>query len=229
MRIEVDESAIARQPQKAATRDRFEGILREAEALLLEHGINGFSIPILADRLGYTRASIYRFFPTPYSVLNELSSRHFEDLTQRIRGLASECADMAWQDLLAELIRFAASYFNDRPAARLLMLGGALTDLSFSVQEQTNQSLGQVIRTQLAAHGLDLPEEPDRAWIAVGIVDGVLRHSQFRYGRVTAACCDEAVRAMVSYLSPPADRPRAGAVSAPATPSAPRSAGSPPP
>ena len=202
VRIEIDEHATARQPQKRATRDRVEGILREAEAILLAEGINGFSIPMLAARLGYTRASIYRFFPTPYAVINKLSLRYFDDLSERVKHLARVHTEMGWQDLLALLIRFSAIYYNERPAARLLMLGGALTDMSFSVQEQTNQDLGNMIRVLLQDRGLTLASEPDRASIAVGIIDGILRHSQYRYGRVTDECCEEAIRASIAYLLP---------------------------
>lgn len=201
VRIEVDEQATARSPQKRATRDRVEGILREAEAILLTEGINGFSIPVLAARLGYTRASIYRFFPTPYAVINKLSLRYFDDLSERVKHLSRLHPEMAWQDLLALLIRFATIYYNERPAARLLMLGGALTDMSFSVQEQTNRDLGNMVRLLLQERGITLASEPDRAAIAVGIIDGILRHSQYRYDRVTDACCEEAIRASTSYLT----------------------------
>jgi AcrR family transcriptional regulator len=202
VRIAIDENATARQPQKAATQERFDGILREAEAILLADGINGFSIPVLAERLGYTRASIYRFFPTPYAVINKLSLRYFDDLSEKIQNLITEHPELGWQDVLVRAIRFAAEYYNNKPAARILMLGGALTDVSFSVQEQTNQNLGNTIRAMLEERDISLSTEPDRAWIAVGIIDGILRHSQYRYGHVTDACCEEAIRASVAYLTP---------------------------
>jgi hypothetical protein len=76
-----------------------------------------------------------------------------------------------------------------------------VTDQNFRVQEETNEQLGRVFRALFQARGIDLPKKPDVAWIAVDIVDGVLRHSQYRYGRITVACRDEAVRAATSYLA----------------------------
>jgi hypothetical protein len=107
---------------------------------------------------------------------------------------------------LARVLQFAADYYNARPVARILLLGGPVTDQSFRIQEQTNEQLGQLFRALFQMRGIDLPKEPDLAWIAVDIVDGVLRHSQYRHDRITDACREEAVRAVVAYLEPYAER-----------------------
>jgi AcrR family transcriptional regulator len=201
MATRLDQRAVARLPTKRPSRERFQGILDEAEKLLLEHGLNGFSIPILAERLGYTRASIYFFFPTPYAVLNELSRRYFQDSCKQVMEFARARDEMSWRELMARAIHFGADYYNQRPVARMLLLGGTSTDQNFLIQEETNQQLGQVFRTLFHVRGIDLPTEPDAAWIVVDIVDGVLRHSQYRYNRITDGCRDEAVRAATSYLA----------------------------
>src|SRR5207244_1726842 len=98
-------------------------------------------------------------------------------------------------------------YYNARPVARILLLGGPVTDQNFRIQEQTNEELGKVFRALFKERGIELPKEPDVAWIAVDIVDGVLRHSQYRHGRITNACRDEALRAVIAYFEHYADRP----------------------
>jgi AcrR family transcriptional regulator len=206
MQPKLDRRALARQPIKPPSRARFEGILDEAEQLLLEQGLNGFSIPALAERLGYTRASIYHFFPTPYALLNELSRRYFQESSTQVMGVARGWDELPWRELLARMLQFAADYYNARPVARILLLGGPVTDQSFRIQEQTNEEIGRVLRAIFQMRGIDLPEEPDVAWIAVDIVDGVLRHSQYRHDHITDACRDEAVCAVVAYLEPYAKR-----------------------
>jgi AcrR family transcriptional regulator len=201
MEQKLDERALARQPTKLPSRARFEGVLDEAEKLLLEQGLNGFSIPVLAERLGYTRASIYHFFPTPYAMLNELSHRYFKESSTLIIELAQGFGGLAWGELIARVVSFAAEYYNARPIARMLLLGGPVTDQSFRIQEQTNEQLGAMIHTEFQKRGFVLPKEPDAAWITVDIADGILRHSQYRYDRITDQCRDEAVYAMTAYLA----------------------------
>jgi AcrR family transcriptional regulator len=203
-----DQRAVARLPTKAPSRIRFQGILDEAERLIAECGLGGFSIPALAERLGYTRASIYHFFPTPYAVLNELSRRYFQESAALIMEFARARELLTWRELLDQVMTFTADYYNQRTAARILLLGGAIADQNHLVAEETNQQLGELFRILFQMRGVDLPKEPDVAWILVDIVDSVLRHSQHRYRRITDECRDEALRAATAYVSFYADAPR---------------------
>lgn len=207
MPTKLDQRAVARQPIKLPSRARFEGVLDAAEQLLLEQGFNGFSIPSLAERLGYTRASIYHFFPTPHALLNELSRRYYEESSKQVMAVALASSGLPWRDVMEQVLKFAADYYNARPVARMLLLGRLMTDENFNIQEQTNQQLGQLFRGLFQARGIELPQEPDVGWIAVDIVDGILRHSQYRYDRITDSCRDEALRAVTAYLAPYAAAP----------------------
>lgn len=80
----------ARAPQQLRGKARFEKILAEAEQVLLAKGISGFSIPELAERLAYTRTSIYHFFPTPYAVLNELTRRYLIKLEEHVEAAVQQ-------------------------------------------------------------------------------------------------------------------------------------------
>lgn len=201
MSTTLDRRAVARQPIKPPSRARFQGVLDAAEQLILEQGLNAFSIPAVAERLGYTRASIYHFFPTPHALLNELSRRYYEESSTVIMELARASRELPWKALLERLLQVAAAYYNARPVARMLLLGRLMTDENFNIQEQTNQRLGQLFRSLFQERGIELPNEPDAAWIAVDIVDSILRHSQYRHDRIIDSCRDEALRAVVAYLS----------------------------
>ncbi len=196
----LDERAVARKPRLPKTIARLNGILDEAEKVILELGLEGFSIPILAARLDYTRASIYRFFPTPHAILNELSLRYFDESAERVAEVASESVDLPWRELVTKLVHFITDYYNEKPIARILLLGGAVTDKTFRIQEITNQRLGQALRLLLEMRGLQAPTEPDVAWLAVDLSDAIMRHSNYRYGRITEAYRDEVIRATVAYL-----------------------------
>ncbi len=198
--------ALPRQPLQQRAKERFERVLEEAEALLLQQGLAGFSIPVLAQRLDYPRASIYKFFPTPYAVFNELLRRYLERLEQALyRNSAPLIGRLSWREAATALVTDAAEFHNANPVARLLILGGPVSDESYRAQEITIQHLGGLTRRLFATTGVLLPQQPDVATLAVDIGTTCFRHSVFLHGEITPAYRDEAAYAMVSYLSRYAD------------------------
>jgi AcrR family transcriptional regulator len=203
----LSQDALPRQPHQQRAKDRFERVLEEAEVLLLEAGLNGFSIPLLAERLGYPRATIYKFFPTPYAVFNELLRRCLARLEETlVREAAPVVArNLPWREAARLLVTHAAAFHNADPVARLLILGGPVSDESYRAQEITIQHLGSLTRRLFDTVGVNLPQEPDVATLAIDIGTTCFRHSVFLHGAITPAYRDEAVYAMVAYLSRYAD------------------------
>ncbi|SFF55768.1 transcriptional regulator, TetR family [Fontimonas thermophila] len=198
----LDPLAIARQPTQRRARARFERILAEAEKLLTEAGLSGFSIPLLAERLGYPRGSIYAYFPTPYAILNELVARHLAALETLFDAQAQRLRSLGWREGIAAAIDIGVAYHNRHPAARILILGGAVTDASFRAQEQTHRRLGELAR-RVWGHEMDLPErEPEAATLAVDIGMACFRRSFYAHGRITPAYRNAAIAAMIGFLEP---------------------------
>lgn len=208
MNLALKEGVIARQPQRLRTRARFDQVLDAAEAQLLDEGVSAFSIPALADRLGYTRASIYKFFPTPYAVLNELVQRQLSQLETRLAHSVSSTMKQPWPLAMKAAIVEAVAFYNANPLARLLILGGPATHDSYRALELTIQRLGVLVRQLLEPRSIHLPASPDVATLLVEIGTGCFRVSQFLHGRITPAYRDEAVKAMGAYLSLYAGLPR---------------------
>jgi AcrR family transcriptional regulator len=203
----LSSDALPRRPLQQRAKERFERVLEEAETLLLEAGLGGFSIPLLAERLGYPRATIYKFFPTPYAVLNELLGRCLARLEQAlVREAAPVVAQgLPWREAAQLLVTHAAAFHNANPVARLLILGGPVSDESYRAQEITIQHLGSLTRRLFDTVGVKLPQEPDVATLAIDIGTTCFRHSVFLHGEITPAYRDEAVYAMLAYLSRYAD------------------------
>ncbi|MFP5305431.1 MAG: TetR/AcrR family transcriptional regulator [Gammaproteobacteria bacterium] len=198
----LDPLAVAKQPTQQRAKERFDRILAEAEALLNENGLSGFSIPAIAERLGYTRGSIYAYFPTPYAVLNELVKRYLAQLEAEFFSRAEELRALGWREGIAAVVDVAVAFHNSHPAARLLILGGAVTDDSYRAQELTNKRLGQLGR-QVWRWQAQLPtQQPDVTTLVVDIGTACFRRSFFEHGRITAAYRDAAVGAMTGFLAP---------------------------
>ena len=202
MNMAAHDPAMARKPQQRRAQTRFDQVLEEARRLLETEGLSGFSIPALADRLGYTRASIYKFFPTPNAVLNELMQHELVGLEQRLAGRAAQVLRMPWPEALREVTVQAAAFYNDNPVARLLVLGGPVSTEGYRAQEMTIQRLGLLSRELLLARGITLPRtRPDAATLVVDIGTTCFRLSQFLHGEITPEYLDEAVHAMQAYLT----------------------------
>ena len=199
---DMDPLAVARQPTQRRSKDRFEQVLRVAEQLLVEQGLSGFSIPVLAERLGHTRGSVYAYFPTHYAVLNELALRYLRDLEALFIARAAEVAKLDWRESVETIVDLAVGFHNSHPAARLLILGGAVTDDSYRAQELTVQRLGELGRAVWAQKGLDLPKAPDVATLAVDLGTACFRRSFFEHGSITRAYRNAAAAAMSAFLEP---------------------------
>lgn len=198
----IHSSSTARQPQQQRGRDRFESVLSAAEVLLLEQGISRFSIPELAARLDMTRASIYKFFPTPYAVLNELTRRHLQKLEKTLAATAPEIITGPWKEAVNLLATAGADFYNNNPVACILILGGSATDESYQALEMTIDRLGTFGRAMLIARGIKLPDSPpDIAVLATELVTTTYRLSYYLHNEITEAYRSEAAYVMEAYLS----------------------------
>jgi AcrR family transcriptional regulator len=195
------DKAFARKPQQQRARMRFERILDEARKLLVERGIAEFSIPELAVRLGYARPAIYNFFPTPSAIFNELVQRYTLDLETMLLRNAPGPENLPWQAGAHAFAELAASFYNQNPAACILILGGPRSNESYLAQALLLQRLGTLVELRFARRGIALPPSPPNiALLSVEIGTACLRAGFFLHGKVTPEYVREAGTAMVAYL-----------------------------
>jgi AcrR family transcriptional regulator len=203
MKQSLDPLAVARQPTQQRARERFDRILEESESLLLEVGLSGFSIPILAERLDYTRGSVYAYFPTHYAILNELVRRYAAQLEAMFLKRGEDLLQLAWRESVGAVVDQAVHFHNSKPVARLLILGGAVTDDSYRAQETMIKRLGDFARAVWKQKGLVLPDrQPDVTTLAVDIATACFRRSYFEHGSITPAYREAAITAMIAFLEP---------------------------
>nr|MBV6631080.1 TetR/AcrR family transcriptional regulator [Oceanococcus sp. HetDA_MAG_MS8] len=176
-------------------------MLARADAILAEQGLDGFSIPALAESLGYSRRSIYMFFPTPYAVLNELARRYVSRLQGHLEPALKEVGRLSVEWLAAKISFEAASFLNGAPVARLLILGGVSTSRNFCGQEISNRHLGRLAERILTAYGYQIPNaQPDRAATAIELGTACFRLSYTSYGHITEPYVVESAYVMLLYL-----------------------------
>jgi AcrR family transcriptional regulator len=202
MRDELDTLATAKRPTQKRACERFERVLAAAEELLVEGGLSGFSIPLLAERLGYTRGSVYAYFPTAHALLNELAERHLGRLLT-VFASSSELASLPWRRGIEAGVQVASDYYDSNPAARMLILGGAVTDSTFRAQELTIKGIGQLGRLAWQTRGIALPkEQPDVAALAIDLGVACLRRAVFEHGEIVESYRRAAAQVMITFLEP---------------------------
>lgn len=194
---------VARKPQQQRAKDRVDVVLQEAEALLLETGLSGFSIPTLAERLEYPRATIYKFFPTPWALLNELAERQLAALEEHLSGYAESLAQARdWRELVTRMVNAASEFYDKHPAAQVVLLTGPISDASFRALEVTISRLGALTRGLLAQRGIAVPEgPPDIAALAVEFGTASFRMSYFLHGRMTPEYTQASADVMLAFLA----------------------------
>ena len=198
----LDPSAIAKVPTQDRAKLRFESVLRESERVLVETGLNGFSIPLLAERLGITRGSIYAYFPTHYAILNELVGRYLSEMERMYRNEYPRLMRSPLLDSVSIVVQQAVDFHNSRPVARLLMLGGAVTDASYRAQEMLIARLGAMGREIWERHAgsQGMPQDMDVFTVSVDLAVACMRRSVFEHGDITPAYRDAAICAMQGFL-----------------------------
>lgn len=203
MKPALDSRTLARKPTQQRAKDRTTIVLQEAEALLLETGLSGFSIPTLAGRLDFPRATIYKFFPTPYALLNELAERHLAALEAKLSHQAIALRNLKnWEDGVSGMVRAAARYYQSHPVAYSLLLGPPISDSSHRAFEYTISRLGALTRSYLVDHGIRVPPgPPDIPALAVEFGTASFRMSYFLHGRITSPYIEAAVDVMLAFLN----------------------------
>lgn len=222
--LQMDPQAVAKVPRQQRARQRFEAVMSEAERVLEEQGLTGFSIPVVAERLQMTRGSVYAYFPTPYALLNEIVQRHLSQMETLYVENASELEGQGWWKAIDWALSQAMRYHNAHPAARMLLLGGALSDSSYRSLEALLGRLGALTRRVWEQHHASparpLPADPDIFVLAIDIGMACFRRSFFEHGEIRESYKDSAVEAMRRYLEPYLDAPPLARTQPPAAESA---------
>jgi len=86
-------------------------ILASAQAILLEAGIDGFSIRRVSDRCGYSAPTLYHHFGDKSGLLDAALEERFAEVVERMRALPNEPDPVSSLRAMAEaFIGFALEY-----------------------------------------------------------------------------------------------------------------------
>lgn len=183
-------------PHQARTRERLKRTFSAAEELLIEGGPEQSSIPEIEKRSGVPRAAIYRYFPDKYVLFSTMAAGYMDLLGSNIVAPAEEMPEAGWRDVLAAAIRRAATFYNARPVASVLIFNGPFTAHDRAAHTRKAAVLVGALQEQMPAdfgnHAMVLTIE---------IAFACFRYGYFRDGHISEEITTEAIRAATAYLA----------------------------
>lgn len=196
-------TVVSRQPgTQARGRARREKMLRAATELLAKKELSEISFNEVAALAGIPKGSAYHFYANVmdlYAALTEqLGAELLECLSPAIPGQQVSC----WEDVIRVLCKRAEQYYEQRPEARKLLIGGETPPQFKRSDRENDRRVGALIKGHLAAHFQlpSIPNDLDVFFYAVEIVDLFYCLSMIRHNRVTEQMGEEAILAGTAYL-----------------------------
>lgn len=119
-------------------------LLREADALLRQDGIEGLSLRKLAERAGVSRMAPYHHFRDKHELLCALAEQGFEQL-ERLVDEASAATDTDLAERLRRFVRAYLHFATDHPERYELMFGRPIWK-SGSASDALKQTAYRVFR-----------------------------------------------------------------------------------
>ena len=107
-----------RRPAQARSRARFERILKEARAVLIEAGFESFTFDEVSRRAEVPIGTLYQFFANKYVLICELDRQDTAANLEEIRSFSEHVPALQWPDFLDEFIDHLARMWREDPSRR---------------------------------------------------------------------------------------------------------------
>lgn len=191
-----------RQPVQRRSRQTVEKILETAEQLVVDVGYETFvaSPDLLLQATGVSRGSLYAYFSSPQTVLDELALRILQGSREQVAAITAS-PPKTWEaavDLVIE--SFDADY--RRPVVREIWLNRPLAPHILHEDHATNSSLSAQFYALLTQFPPRFARfERSHSAVAIEILDGVLRYAYRDAPDGDPAVRAEARTAVMAYLS----------------------------
>jgi len=197
---------IAREPKQARGRVKVERILAASEALILEHGADGFSSPMVADAAEIPVASVYQFFPTKYAIIRTLAERQMALWTAEVLATIDSSEAASWQEAIGNIVDTTVNFGNNNPLFMELLLRAPVRSEAVNVTGDTGSALLDKISLVIGA-GQNaskiaklVPAGLDPASIVIDISQAVLAAGYRAEGKLSPYTLEETKRVAIAYL-----------------------------
>ena len=191
-----------RRPRQARGKEKFDRILRSADALVVENGAEDLSLYDVAEHAEVAVGSVYHFFPSKHAVLLALIE-HYDQQFEKLVGLPLEDgAPGAWQDVLWQQTERSRHYINATPGALIMILGSGQTWATRMRDAVGDMEIARSMATAVERH-FQLPDNPPPIKLlfnAIRMLEALWATSYIEHGEVTDEWAAETQKAQCAYL-----------------------------
>lgn len=191
-----------KQPSQQRSQKRMEQVLQSAKILLETLPIEQVSIPEIAKHSGVPRSSIYQFFPTITSLINEITRQYMHSLLSIWHEKASHYFKMSILEISTDLIHTTAIFYNQNHLASLLILNGSLSTELYQTQQSIIQLMAQniIYVLQHLEPPINIHENDFTIEYALEFTFAMMKHSYFKNGQITPEAIQEIIELNSIYL-----------------------------
>lgn len=193
--------AVRHRPVQHRGRVRFGSILTAARTLLLEAGLEGFTVEDVAQRAGIPVGSVYQFFPNKLAIVAELDAQDTEALVRDLRSAAGRFPSADWQGETNDLIDHIAEHWAADPSRSAVWLAMRSNATTRSLAAERSRALAEALQPiirELTAQMADAASVTV-AQVVVEMCQSLL-HFSVSDGRPNADTVRELKRMLRAYL-----------------------------
>lgn len=180
---------------------RFAALVDAVETLLTEHNPDDIGLYQIADQANVPPGSVYHFFPTREAAFLALANRYLSGFEALASLPIDTTALESWQSLMAWDQQKAMHFYNERPAALKLLLGGfGGLDIRQADTRYNAQAGNEMYHRLDTIFHMPFVRDPETKFhITIEILDAVWSISYVKHGRITDEYYREALDACTAY------------------------------
>ncbi len=192
---------VRHRPVQQRGRIRFDAILAAARHLLVERGVEGFTIEDVALRAAIPVGSVYQYFPNKFAVVVELDAQDTAALVRDLESGADRFPSADWQAETDHLIDLISAQWATDPSRNAVWLAMRSNAATRPLADEHSASVVATVLPIVSELNPQLPEE-DRDTVAQVVVEMCqsLLHLAASDGRLDPATVRELKRMLRAYL-----------------------------
>lgn len=194
---------IRNEPVQARSTARLAALLDAAAQVVHEIGYERLTTAMVAERAGASIGTVYRYFPDRIAVLQSLSARNAERMTDRVLAELRSEAHRDWDSALTAAFGLFVDAFRTEPGFASLRYGDVI-DLRPTTEVPAYSVLAdQMFRALVERFGLDSSDASRAAFEAAVIAsDAIAAHAFVLDPHGSEAYLDLGARATRALLEP---------------------------
>ena len=156
---QTDRTPLRRTPRQARSKARLALVLRAAERILVEEGVEALTTTRVAAEAQVSVGSLYQYLPDRGAIIDALAAGYFARLEGVMDHLVGAAAKERWEDPVGVLVEAYAGIYRTEHGFRALWFGSGLTEQTRAADREHKRRMADGIRRVLLALGVARDDE----------------------------------------------------------------------